>query len=131
VDYPLGQVVFEIKHGPLLMLLEVELEHYPGLVFDEGLFAIHEPFAPLLHHWDRLETKSRLGDDSEITSEVSDATSILALAALLKCVKDVPSLKRYFASRDSRETTGSTTFEFLWTFFPPGDLAIAVVSGND
>jgi hypothetical protein len=46
-------------------------------------------------------------------------------------VKDVPSSKRYFASRDSRETTGSTTFEFLWTFFPPGGLVIATVSEND
>jgi hypothetical protein len=54
----------------LLKPLEEELEDYPGLVFDEGILAIHEPFDPLLHYWDSLERKSRSEYSGEVTSEI-------------------------------------------------------------
>jgi hypothetical protein len=57
--------------------------------------------------------------------------NVHALATLLECVKEVPLVRRYVTSRENRETTGSTTFEFLWTFFPPGSLVVAAVSDHD
>jgi hypothetical protein len=132
VDLPYERSEFDIYPGPLLALLKEELRHYPGFGFDESRFTISEPFAPLIHHWDSLMGKATtaLRDPTESALE-EPASTAKQLLDFLNYIKEIPLLQRYFASREERRTTGYTTFEFLWTFFPPGCLVLAKVFDHD
>ena len=105
-------------------------------MFDEGYFTVTEPFAPFIHHWDILMQKanSRHLDDVDGSDEAALGNSISAtklLSKLLDYINEIPVVQRYLVSRERRIAEGYTTFEFLWTFFPPRCLVLVKVLGHN
>ncbi|KAK1658313.1 P-loop containing nucleoside triphosphate hydrolase protein [Colletotrichum godetiae] len=53
------------------------------------------------------------------------------LAELLKIVKSLPELSKYFQSVELQHNSGSVQFEHLWTIFPPGEIVYSELFMNE
>ena len=107
----------EIYDDALLKLLRELLRHYPGHFFEGNPVTIRSPYEPLIQNWDLLLAESKketLGKKDRARSDLGEL-----LETILKGSGDAK-LDVYMRVRDSLKKQGSTTFDALWTIFPPG-----------
>ncbi|EED20799.1 26S protease regulatory subunit, putative [Talaromyces stipitatus ATCC 10500] len=94
---------------------------YPGQNLDGDTVNLVTPFAPLIHNWEVLQeaTKLRTDDDERTIQARQD------LEKLLECVTTAPELEKYFKTRESNLKAHITTYETMWTIFPPKTKIVA------
>lgn len=115
----------EIKSVDLKSLLEDNLKHYPGHFWDGDIVTIMDPFAPIVHNWDKLQSVAR-EDGSELSEAKKLARSDLKLLLnIISTASGVDKLGKYFKDREQHINNKTTTYENLWTLFPPGKLVFS------
>ncbi|KAL8913046.1 MAG: hypothetical protein Q9172_007376 [Xanthocarpia lactea] len=95
----------------------------------EGNLRSRSPYTDVLHHWDELVEQTMVRDEQHIPGPNSESERARetreALADLLECITTARELKDYFKTRDTNIAKQVTSFEYLWTFFPPGTKVVA------
>ena len=112
----------EIKSVDLKRLLQDNLSHYPGHFWDGDIVTIPDPFAPIVHNWDKLQRVVK-----ETGSELSDAdklarSDLKLLLEIIATASGVDRLGKYFKDREQHIYNKTITYETLWTLFSPGKL---------
>jgi hypothetical protein len=112
----------DILSHDLIQLLEKHVTHFPKYIWEEKHVQLFAPFAPLIYEWNHLVQLSNKGHSfyKYYSSGVKDDLKLL-LAHIEKCDE----LVRYFATRDSNQTSRLVTFDTLWTLFAPGTKVFA------
>ncbi|KAK1839779.1 ATPase [Colletotrichum chrysophilum] len=75
------------------------------------------------------EQKARALEYLGKASNLENARAQLKL--MLKLVKTIPELGKYFQSVEAQNNTGSIQFEHLWTIFPPGEIVFSTLFMNE
>ena len=95
----------------------------------EGNLRSRSPYTDILHHWDELVEQTVVRDEQHSPGPNSESERARetreALADLLECIRTARELKDYFKTRDTNIAQQVTSFEYLWTFFPPGTKVVA------
>ncbi|PMD29545.1 hypothetical protein L207DRAFT_574145 [Hyaloscypha variabilis F] len=117
LNYPFHSTEIQIRSKELLQALQEEFRHYPGAPFNGSTSIISEPFVPLIHKWDKLVDRAKLGE--------------AYLLELVEFIESLPAMKDYFTARQANIKEGACCFDDLWTFYAPGSLVWAEVQNND
>ena len=74
-----------------------------------------------MHNWENLEEAAKPVEDE--TNGRKQARK--DLVKLLECVKGSPELEKYFKTRESNIRANITTYDTMWTIFPPKTKVVA------
>ncbi|KAL9118250.1 MAG: hypothetical protein Q9187_005206 [Circinaria calcarea] len=94
---------------------------YPGQNLDGDTVEMGAPFASLVHSWEKLEAAATPNPDDLPNKKQARED----LARLLDTVRAAPELEKYFKTRDSNLNAAITTYETMWTLFPPKTKIVA------
>ncbi|KAG8159225.1 hypothetical protein KVR01_010886 [Diaporthe batatas] len=98
--------------------LRVALANYQDFDLELKNWTFKEPFSPIVHRWDRLNTLR------ENTTEDKSKKAIDQLMNFLG-----PILAPSIGSLLQTKATGKVDFENVWQIFPPGELAVTSFFG--
>ncbi|KAK3984333.1 transitional endoplasmic reticulum ATPase 1 [Cladorrhinum sp. PSN332] len=105
----------DIEDKTLISTLKTVIGKYTGVNFDGNKISMRSPFAPLVHHWDKLNEHAENDKDSQVSKDLS---------SLLERVKTSPELEDYFKTREANLKSKVVTFDTLWTIFAPESLVV-------
>ncbi|CAJ2512025.1 Uu.00g076500.m01.CDS01 [Anthostomella pinea] len=106
----------ELEDPKLVQLLKSEIDNkYPGVNFDGNTVYMQAPFPAIIHNWDKLRKRTEREPDSQACKD---------LTHLLDRIETADELEDYFKAREANMSSKVTTFETLWTLFPPKALVV-------
>lgn len=120
-DAKLQETKIEITSLSLSNLLRETIPNHP--FHDSSKFLCFDyPYSPLIHNWDLL-AKKQVELDENKPSECSKDSPYSTLSRLRNAISTPPEhdlFAKYFRERDYHMKQNTTTWETLWTLFPPG-----------
>lgn len=106
-----------------MALLQKLLAHYPWHWSVSDSYTFFAPYEQIVLNWDLLEKAAQEpGTDEVDTLARSDLKSMLET---LQQGSSDAKLDEYFKNRNNFRTNRVTSFDALWTIFPPGTLVHA------
>ncbi|KAL9633946.1 MAG: hypothetical protein Q9204_003195 [Flavoplaca sp. TL-2023a] len=111
-----------ISSKELIGVLKDTLEHGIAKDWDETEVSLRAPYTQLVHSWDKLSKRAMAAKECK---EPDVDKGRKELAELLEYIKTSKELKDYFKNRDANDAKRVTTFEYLWTLYPPGTKVVA------
>lgn len=117
----------EIESLPLWDLLKNLLAAYPYHIYRGNPQTLGSPYEAMITNWDRLVKAS---EDTTIDGYVRE--SLRALLDAISNGSGDPQLDENFKNRAANKEQNLTTFQTLWTLFPPGCLVYGkIFQGQD
>ncbi|KAM0263528.1 hypothetical protein ACHAQJ_001147 [Trichoderma viride] len=101
------------------ILLKI-LQDYQDLDLECENWTFSSPYIPLVHRWQRLQN---------FRQAASDPTMINAAQELIDFL--LPIVKPSVDALEQTHLTGKVAFDFVWQIFPPGELVMSKMYGQD
>lgn len=102
-------------------LLRKYVKHCSPKQFDAESIGFVTPFRNFLWQWEELTQACKPVD----TDTEKEALARRYLDEAMGLIKSSESLDSYFKSYESNRASGTVTYEYLWTIFPPGAKVLA------
>ncbi|KAL8909779.1 MAG: hypothetical protein Q9171_004925 [Xanthocarpia ochracea] len=117
-----GHSEVKIFSKELIRVLKDTLEHGIAKNWNETEKVLRAPYRYLVFSWDSLSKRAIAAEECK---EPDADKGRKELAELLEYIKTSRELKDYFKNRDANNAQSVTTFNDLWTLYPPATKVVA------